>query len=286
MYYFKVPVFTKLSRIQNIIILVLQTNMLIISILISLYRGCNYESTKFFDGCVSFNILPGNNMITNRSYSSWQFMSSFSYSSEKISDLYNVNYVHITNTTLNDYLLFKGDVVLINKINENYDAYFKDSINRNGFNIDFKNNFQNNMYMNGEIYDVAMKDGYLEIMFLNNCSHNSVLFEKNEICHFKNNTLDDINDFLNAYYFNENFIIPYSCHNCYKNNIVSLTEAINVLSKCISIFFMFNSFLIIVYIFIISKIKKLDLGYINNIIHSDINIKEVDSNYINEVIKN
>ena len=51
MYYFKVPVFTKLSRIQNIIFLFLQLILLLTSILISLYRGCIYESTKFMDGC-------------------------------------------------------------------------------------------------------------------------------------------------------------------------------------------------------------------------------------------
>lgn len=47
MYYFKVPVFTKLSRIQNILFLFLQITILIISIMISLYSGCNYQSINF-----------------------------------------------------------------------------------------------------------------------------------------------------------------------------------------------------------------------------------------------
>lgn len=287
MYYFKVPVFTKLSRIHNIIISILQISILMISIFISLYRGCNYESTIFTDGCVEFNILPGNIMITNRTYTSWQFMNQLKYSSENINDLYNINYINIINTTLNNYLLFKGDVVLYDKKNISYDAVFKDSLNRQGYNYDFKNNFMDNVNMNNEIYDIAMKDGSLEIMFLSNCSKNSLLYEKDKYCFIKNNTYNDIIKFLNSYFINENFIIPYTCHNCYINGITSLNEAITVLSKCISIFFMFNSFLIIIYIFIISKIKKLDIGYIDNIICSNINIyKEISSNDINETIKN
>lgn len=74
MYYFKVPVFTKLSRIQNIVFLTLQFIILIISITISLYRGCNYQSTDFIEGCKKFDILPGNTLITDKTSSIWQFL--------------------------------------------------------------------------------------------------------------------------------------------------------------------------------------------------------------------
>lgn len=158
----------------------------------------------------NFIVNPGNIMITNRTYSSWQFIKPLKYSSEKIGDLYIIKYHHIMNTTINDYILFKGDIVLLNKNNINndivYDAIFKDSLNRYGFNLDFKNNFKTNLDMDGEVYDVAIKNGYLYIMFLKNCSDNNVLFEENNICYIKNNTYNEINDFLNTYYFDEKFI--------------------------------------------------------------------------------
>lgn len=93
--------------------------------------------------------------------------------------------------------------------------------------------------MNKEIYKLE----------INNCSSNSVLLGNNQRCIFNNNTYDNINSFLNQYYFNENFIIPFSCHNCYKNIIKSSDEVITVLSKCISIFFMCNSLFIIIFKF-------------------------------------
>lgn len=141
---------------------------------------------------IYFIVNPGNTLITNRTYSSWQFVKPLKYSSEKIGDLYIIKYHHIMNTTINN------DII--------YDAIFKDSINRYGLNLDFKNNFKNNLDMNGEVYDVTIKNGYLELMFLNNCSDNKVLFEENNICYIKNNTYNEINDFLNAYYLDEKFI--------------------------------------------------------------------------------
>lgn len=51
---------------------------------LSLYRGCSYESNKFVDGCNVFNILSGNQMVTNRSYSSWQFLNPIKYSSKTL----------------------------------------------------------------------------------------------------------------------------------------------------------------------------------------------------------
>lgn len=129
MFYFKVPVFTRLSRIQNIIILFLQLIILIISCLISLYRGCNYESIKFIDGCSKHNIFPGDNMVTNETFSNWQFFTSIKYSSEVITDIYNIKYDKILSTTLNGYILLKGNIVLNTETeNEDYDAIFKTTI--------------------------------------------------------------------------------------------------------------------------------------------------------------
>lgn len=286
MYYFKVPIFTKLSRVQNIIILLFQLILLIISILVSLYRGCLYESTSFINGCTYFNVLPGITMITNRTYSSWQFMKPIKYSSELLNNLYTIKYYNILNTTLDNYLLFKGNIVLFDQNNTSYDAVFKDSLNQLSYYNDFNYYFNKNVDMNKETYKLEINDGLLELKFLNNCSNNSVLIEKDNTCFFKNNTYDNINNFF-KYYFNEEFIVHYTCHNCYKSGINTLDEAITVLSKCISIFFMLNSFLIMIYIFIISKIKDSDIGYINNIkyIYDINNYKDFENDDINEIIK-
>lgn len=59
--------------------------------------------------------------------------------------------------------------------------------------------------MKNETYNVIVKNGYLEIMFLNDCSNNTVLFEEDKICNIKNSILNNINNFLNSY-FDEKFI--------------------------------------------------------------------------------
>lgn len=289
MYYFKVPVFTKLSRIQNIVVVTFQSIVLIISIAISLYRGCSYESTDFINGCSEFSILPGNTLVTNESYSIWQFINAKKYTSELLTEISTMEYYNIFNTTLNGYVLIKGNIVLFNYKYHNYDALFKEFIlpvYYDNFNYYFKDIVD----MNNDIYNVGIKDGFLELMFYNNCSENKSLYENNQGCLLNNNTLNNINNFLISY-FSELFIVPYNCHNCYKNGIKTTDEAITVLSKCISIFLMFNSFFIIIYIFILSKISDIDIGYINNVINHDIkqNIikyKEDDCNYIEEIIKN
>lgn len=148
---------------------------------------------------------------------------------------------------------------------------------------DFIYHFKNEINMNNETYNVDIKEGFLELMFLNNCSNSMALKEIENICFIKNDIHDIINEFIKVY-FSEEFISPYVCHDCYINGIKSFNELINVLTKCISIFVMFNSLLIIIYIFIISKIRKHDIGYINDFIHEDILINY--KNNIDEVIKN
>lgn len=285
MYYFKVPVFTKLSRIQNIIILFLQLIILIISILISLYRGCNYESIKFMDGCIEYSILPGNIMVTNETFSSWQFFTPVKYSSEIITNLYNIKYDNVLSTTLNGYILLKGSIFLSNTENKDYDAIFKE-FSKPVYYYDFIYHFNNSVEMNNETYIIDIKEGLLELMFLNNCSNSSVLTEIDNICFINDNAYNNVNEFLKVY-FSEEFISPYSCYNCYTNGIKSLNEAITVLSKCISIFVMFNSFIIIIYMFVISKIKKEDIGYIESVINEEniIGYKFFENNNIDEIIK-
>lgn len=283
MYYFKVPVFTKLSRIQNIIVLTFQLFILIISILISLYRGCSYEDTDFVDGCSEFNILPGDTMITNRSYTIWQYIKPKKYSSELIPEIYDVKYYNRINSTFNNYLLFTGNIMMIDKKNQNYDAIFKEFSDQLYYS-EFTGDFNKYVNMNKEIYKIAIKDGILELLFLKNCSNNSVTFEKDERCYLKDDIIDNINYYLSDY-FNQIFMARYYCHNCYKKGIKSLDEFITVLSKCISIFLILNSFLIIIYIFIISKIKKYEIGYIKNLIHeNDTNEYKNIKNNIDEIV--
>lgn len=280
MYYFKVPVFTKLSRIQNIIVLFLQLIILISSILLSLYSGCNYESLEYKKGCNKYKIFPGTNVITSEHSSIWQFVSTKEYSSEILTDFSKISYSYIYNITNNDnYTIMKGNIILSNKKNTTIvDAYFRNflvGINYNGFYYYFKKYVN----MNNESYDVEINDGILNLMFYKNCSKSLYLIEQNGMCLFNNNVINSINEFLNKY-FNSMIVVPYNCHNCYSNGIKTLDEAITVLSKFISIFIMFNSLLVIFYIFTISKINHTDIGYINNLI----NIYE--QNDIDEVIKN
>lgn len=285
MYYYKVPVFTKLSRIQNIIILLLQTIILIVSILISLYRGCNYESTEFIDGCLQHTILPGDNMVTNETFSSWLFFTPIKYSSEIITKLYNIKYDNVISTTSNGYILLKGSIILLNE-KKDYDAIFKD-FSKPAYYYDFIYNFREEINMNNETYKVDINGGFLELKFLNNCSNSSVLSEIKNVCFLKDSEYNNINEFLKIY-FNEGLFSAYNCFNCYSNGIKSLNEVITVLTKCISIFVMLNGFLILLYMFIISKMRKYDIGYINDVIQEDyiINYKNIENNNIDEVIKN
>lgn len=287
MYYFKVPVFTKLSRIQNIIVLFLQLIILIISILLSLYGGCNYESLDFKKGCNKYKIFPGTNVITSEHSSIWQFVSTKEYTSEFLTDFSKIRYSKIYNKTNDNHTIMKGNIIHLNKENTTIvEAYFRKflvGINYDGFYYYFKNNVN----MNNESYDVEINDGILNLMFYKNCSKSLNLIEQDGNCLFNNNTLNNINEFLYEY-FDSIIVVPYVCHNCYSNGINSLDEAITVLSKMISIFILLNSFLIIVYIFILSKFKHMDIGYINDVININNVIKynEIEVNDINEVIKN
>lgn len=277
MYYFRVPVFTKLSRIQNIIFLTLQLIILIISITISLYRGCNYQSTNFVEGCKNFDILPGNTLITDKTSGIWQFLTPIKYSSEKIQKISTMEYFNTYNSTYNGYVLMKGNIVIFDHNINNYVALFKEFLLPVYYD-DFNYYFKKKVNMNKEIYSVAIHNGFLQLAFLNNCSTNPNLIEdtKKHACSFTNEAIEDINKFL-LNYFDEKFVVPYTCNDCYKNNINSIDELISVASKCISIFILFNTILIIIFIFVLSKILKFDIGYIENIINHDEKINKEKS---------
>lgn len=268
MYYFKVPVFTKLSKFQNIIFLSLQFIILIISVSISLYRGCSYKSKIFIKGCKSFDVLPGNTLVTEKTSSLWQFITSIKYSSEKLPNISTMEYFNIHNSTYNGHVLMKGNIVILDHKKKEYISLFKDFLLPIYYN-NFHNKFMEKVNMNNEIYDVAINNGFLEFSFLNNCSKNLNLIDDGiGGCSFNNKTLENINNFL-LNYFNEKFVTQYVCSNCYKHNISSFDELISVGSKCISIFILLNTLLIIIYIFILSKFLNTDIGYIENIINQD-----------------
>lgn len=267
MIYFKVPVFTKLSRLQNILILTFQSIILIISITVSLYRSCSYESIEFFNGCKSFNIFPGYNMVSE-SKSVWQFLIYINYSSELLTKISTINYNNIYNTTVNEYTVMKGNIVMLDNKTNDYVSLLKEILPYSG-QSNFYYEFLNNIEMNNEPYNIKTNDGILELMFINNCSNNSVLFEDNQSCFFKNKTYDNINSFLNNY-FNETLLLTYLCNNCYKKGIHNINDLISVTSSIVSLFILFNSILILLFLFILSKIKSIDIGYIKNIIDENI----------------
>lgn len=270
MYYFKVPVFTKFNKTQNIIFLVLQFIILIISITVSLYRGCSYKSLEYLNGCKRFNILPGNTLVTDKTTSVWQFVTPKEYSSELISTIPKIQYSNTHNSTYNGYVLMKGNIVIFDYKLNNYISIFKEFLLPIYYN-NFHNRFTEEVDMNGEKYSISINDGFLNLAFLNNCSNNLNLYEDKhyQACSFNNKTLENINKFL-LNYFNEKFITEYTCSNCYIKGITTFDELISVSSKCISIFILFNSLLIIIFTFILSKIINFDIGYIDNIINQDI----------------
>lgn len=240
----------------------------------------------FKKGCNKYKIFPGLNVITNKLSSTWQFVSTKEYSSEYLSEFSNIIYSNIYNETNNNHTIMKGNIILLNKKDKNtIEAYFRDFL----INKNFKGlyvNFKNNINMNDELYDIEIKDGTLNFTFYKKCSESLNLIEKNGNCLFNNNTRNNINEFLDEY-FDSIIVVPYVCHNCYNNGINTLDEAITVLSKMISIFILLNSFLIIVYIFILSKIKHIDIGHINDVVNI-YNVKknnEIEINDINELIK-
>lgn len=260
----------------------LQATILLLSVTISMYRGCSYESIIFLDGCSSFEIIPGNTIITNRTNSNWQFKDLKQYSSEIITDIYEIKYYDVLYKYSNGYSLFSGNIVLFEKYNMKYTAVFKDFLKKSSY-IDFYKLFNKYVDVNNENYNISITNGFFELSFANNCTMNSILLENDKGCFFNNYTYNNINEFFNSY-FVESFIVPFNCHNCYIKKISSFDELITVLSKCISLFFMLNSFLIILYIFIISKFKKIDIGYINNYI--DINDVNKNIIYENILLKN
>lgn len=283
MYYFKVPVFTKLSRIQNIIVLILQFIILIISIFISLYNSCSYESINFFNGCKSFNIFPGYNMVSE-SKTVWQFLTNINYSSELLTKIAYIKYVNMINSTVNGYPVIKGNIVMINNNTNNYVSLLKEILPYDG-QYNFNYNLSKNINMNNEEYIIKTNDGILELMFFNKCSNNSVLKEIDNYCILNNKTYNDINYFLNNF-FNETLLLTYSCNNCYKKGVHNINDLISVISKTVSLFILFNSILIILFIFILSKIKGIEIGYINDITCENVinNYKKVNNNNINEKI--
>lgn len=247
MFYFRLPIFTKLSRIQNIVFITFQISILTLSITISLYRGCSYQSINFVDGCDTFNIISGNTIITNRTNSNWEFKDLKKYSSEVITEIYDLKYYDVYNTYSEGYNLFSGNIVLFEKDNVEYNAVFKDFLKKSSH-IDFYKLFKKYVDMNNESYNILINNGFFEISFFNNCTKNSVLLETDKGCFFNNITYNNINDFFNSY-FVEKFIVPFDCHSCYRKNISTFEELITVLSKIISLFIMLNSLLIIIYIF-------------------------------------
>lgn len=202
-------------------------------------------------------------MITNKTFSSWQFFTHIKYKSELLPKISPINYYTILNSISEGYQSFKGNIVILDSQDKNkYKAIFKCFLIQDYYDIIY--NFYKKVDMNNEKYKIDIKDDFLELMFYNNCSNNANLYIKNNNCFLNNNTYNNINNFLNSY-FNEEFLITYVCNNCYKKGIYNMNNLISVISKSISLFILFNSILIILFIFILSKIKGIEIGYINDI---------------------
>lgn len=213
--------FTYLKKIFKnrifIIFLIFQSFIFIYSIFITNNVKCFYESYDFLKGCEKYKIQIGNTLITDKSSSVWQFIDSKMYSSELITNIASMKYFNIYNTTYNDYVLMKGNIVIYDDNINEYVALLKDFLLPIYYN-NFHNEFIKEVNMNDEIYDVAIHNSFLQISFLNNCSTNTVLYEDKDYqaCSFNDETYNNINNFLNKY-FKEKFVISYTCiRNCNK----------------------------------------------------------------------
>lgn len=162
------------------IFLIFQIFIFLYSINISNIKKCFYESYEFSKGCEKYKIQIGNTLITDKSSSVWQFIDSKMYSSELITNIASMKYFNIYNTTYNDYVLMKGNIVIFDDNTNEYVALFKEFLLPIYYN-DFNYYFKKEVNMNNEVYDLSIHNGFLQISFLNNCSNNTVLYEDKNI---------------------------------------------------------------------------------------------------------
>lgn len=148
---------------------------------------------------LNHTLTIGNIFISDRTTSNWQFINKQEYNNDFLSNIYKIRYYNIINTTHNGYLTFEGHIMLLNKNNEVVGLFKEFSTHE--YYYDFIYNFKEIIKMENELYNVGIEDNLLKIMYYNNCSKNICLDEKNGGCFFKENIFNDINIFLEDYFY-------------------------------------------------------------------------------------
>lgn len=192
-------------------------------------------SIKFItkDICYDFELTSGSNLITKYSKSSWRVINSKIYNNEILSEFLKIKYHDIYNYEKDEYPMFKGHIMLFDKNDEIIAVFDKFLLQFNYY--EFIYYFNDNVDMNKEIYKLDIKDGFLYLMFLNTCSNNSVIYEKDNYCLIKDKYYNNINTFMQEYFY-ERLKLPDSCY----NNILYITL------KFLLVFLILNIFIYIV----------------------------------------
>lgn len=210
------------------IILILHIFLFILLIIYSSNKNCN-----------NFELIEGNPYIADNT-SIWQFKKNIRYNNDFITDFFDLKYTYISNTTKNGYPILEGYIELYDKSKDEKEGIFKEFLFPE-YEDNFIYNFKNNIEMNKEIYDIDIKNNKLRIMYLNNCSNNTCLYEKDNICFLKENIYNDINSFL-VFYFEEKIKLPEYCYSNINKNVIQLLYFI---LKFIFLIILFNIFILL-----------------------------------------
>lgn len=224
----------------------------IIFIILSIKYALNYI-------CYNYELIPGSNFVTENTKSSFQIIKSKNYNKNKLPEFSEIKYGHMYSFLQDEYPVFKGHITLLDE-NEDIFAVFNKFLLQIHY-YDFIYYFDKYVDLNNETYLLDIKESLVYLKFLNNCSNNSILYEKNNICEIKDIYIDNINTFIQDF-FNEEILLPSFCYN---NNI--LHNIFYILSKFTYMFIILNvSKYIVTFIikFIIKNIKKINIKYYNN----------------------
>lgn len=207
------------------------------------------------DICNKFDLTPGSNFVTKNSKSSWQIIKSKIYNNETLSDFSKIEYYHIYSYLQDEYPVFKGHITLFDD-NKDIFAVFNKFLLQLPY-YDFIFNFNKYVDMKNETYKIDVKEGLLYLMFLNNCTNNFVLYEKDNNCLIKDEYNNNINIFIEDF-FNEKIELP---DYCYNNHY--FYKLLYILSKFTLVFIILNIFTYIIP-FIIRFFKKFNIINHNN----------------------
>lgn len=207
--------------------------------------------------CHDYELTPGISLITEDTKSSWQIIKHKNYNKLKLSDFSEIEYYHVYSYMEDEYPVFKGHITLLDENKDIFAVFDKFLLQLDYYNFIF--NFDKYVDLNNETYLLDIKESLIYLKFLNNCSNNSILYEKDNICIIKDIYNNNINMFIKDF-FNEHFVLPSFCYN---NKFIY--KILYMLVKFTSILIILNMFTCIVpfITFIISYLKNINIK-INN----------------------